>query len=442
MNTNNHSVKEPTPKHSGSADHIPLQPAQPAKPPSLLGRAITLLKFPFQKIGIISIICQVFSLSFYILSRITPSEGIKKASIVCAKVFLSLGLITLLYRHQLEKNLGMSNSEYSKKKNVLNPYFLKLSQIAKDAGCNSALCQLLTKGAEIRANIYINENLDKYYDTFIESKLKIICEKLEKNALNNEEKQTIIEMFKPKTYNKKDHGDTGIYACCPGFGRLLEQICDVLDVPQDNNKIIPWLIAQYKTEIINLIAMNESSKKYLSLLKDIDVDIPKDSIFQKYLKYDEVHFGNLLVNLIGKEIGLPNDVIQFAAKDPWGTVIRFSSKEKDDLLKMYKTKFQTKEAVEFLKQRVNSQPDGRPGLKGFREFAIQKLTENVSDQELESSKNKLMQQGVSKNMADDPSMYVQFHYFQNPHSKPSDENHSDLNEAGINKFLEIQKINL
>lgn len=309
-----------------------------------------------------------------------------------------------------------------------NKYFVRLANVAKSVDCEPKLCEMLKYGTEIRISTKKKGNALAAYDVLFKQDLEIICNKLESAELESIEKKAILEMF-------ADHDDTktsGLYGCSPIFGRLLEQICDCLNAPQDPKQIIPWLISQHKMEIINIMAMKEEllDKFYSQCAK-----------WSRY-KY-EAHLGNLFVAHIGHQVGLQLQTINRAMNDFWYPKIPFSDNDKNNLLIMFMEKYNEKDVLAYIQQKINSQPDGKPGLKSFRNYIIQKLIENVTDTELESSKEKIKKElNIKDIFADDPSFYVQLHYYLNPHMNPSEEASIDLNEAGIKKFIEIEKLSL
>lgn len=309
----------------------------------------------------------------------------------------------------------------------LNSYFIRLAKIAENVGCEAKLCDTLKKGTEIRISKKKEGESIKSYDVLFKRDLEIICKKLESSEFDSNEKRAIIEMFSDTDGLEA----SGIYACSPAFGRILEQICECINVPQDTQKIIPWLVAQYKIEVLNNIAMD----------KELCYDFFKAYISKDDIWKVEIHLPSLFIYNIGKKINLPLETIESCSKDSWNNYIIFSDDQTKKVLILFKEKYKEEKVLSYLQHKINSQTDGNQGLKVFRNYIIQMLTENISDAELEASKEILKNKfGVSEAFAKDPSFYVKFHYFLNPHLKPSEEAHFDLNISGIKKFMEIKKL--
>lgn len=304
--------------------------------------------------------------------------------------------------------MGIFHPAFYFKEDDLHPYFLHLAAIAKELEGEPDLIEMFEKGASIL------EGVKPFYRTSYKNCLEVICSKLNDSTLSQNEKMVVLKMFAPLP---SDPEESGIYACPPGVGRLLEQICACLDIPKDPKKILPWLETQFKEETLHRLVMQAEASD------------------QNMQDLHAANFGNLLISNLGERIGLPQEMIDNASRDFMVKMSCLSESEKQDWLKQFNQLY-TEEVLEaYLIERINSQSDGKPGLKDFRNHVIQVLTEQVSESEIESSKKEVQDKlGISEALADEPIFYVKLHYFLHPDANPSDENASDLNQKGIRAF--------
>lgn len=319
--------------------------------------------------------------------------------------------------------MGILHPEFYFKENELTKYFDQLAAIAEEVECELELIETLKQSSSILARKQVSETRN-YYNALFEKDLAIICEKLNEPNLSQDEKTAVLNMF---ASSPNDSAPSGVYACSPGFGRMLEQICASLNVPKESEDIVPWLVAQYKEEILHQMVMQpKKSSKYMDEINNREKNIAIDP-----------HFANILIFNLGKKIGLQKEVIDKSSQDSLTQNYYLSESEQQELVEQFYELY-TEEAIEaYLMERINSAPDGGPGLKNLRNYMIQKLAEQVSDSELESSKKEIQNKfKVSDILADDPSFYVKYHYYLYPDADPSDENASDLNTKGIRAFAE------
>jgi hypothetical protein len=295
----------------------------------------------------------------------------------------------------------------------------------------------LKRGSSIIAITLQTGGSEVYYRALFKRDLAIICTKLEGFDLSNDEKMAVLKMFASLPNDPKK---SGIFACAPGIGRLLEQICGCLDVPKKPEKILPWLVMQFQEEILHQMVMQlEATGKYLHLIDAAHLN-NNDSTHDVMI--DAAHFGNVLMMILGEKIGLSDERIDKASQDVMAQMSSLPENEQEELLDLFNELY-TEEALEtYLMGRINSQLDGRPGLKEFRNYMIQQLAETVSETEIEASKQEIQDKfEVGQALSDDPNFYVKLHYFRYPDADPSDESSSDLNEKGIRAFAASLKNN-
>lgn len=324
--------------------------------------------------------------------------------------------------------LGIIHPGFYFKENKIENYFQQLVAIAQELECENDLIELLENGSSIICLSLQFSGLRQYYETLIQRDLDFICEKLKSDDLDPEDKISILQIFDGLWSND----DNQSIACAPGMARLFESICSCLNVPQNPKKVTKWLVEQYQKDIVNqLVLQIMENEERLNGLESED---------EKRAKKDVTHFENAVIRILNKEIELPQDIIIRSFQDSMADKVCLSDREEEEII----TKFYeiyTEETLEsYLLQHINSQPDGRPGLKKFRLYMIQQLSEQISESEIAKSKQEIMDRlKIGEALADDPIFYVKLHYHADPDIDPSDEKASDLNIEGIRAFTAILK---
>jgi hypothetical protein len=320
--------------------------------------------------------------------------------------------------------MGILHPGFYFKEDELDLYFAQLAKLAEDLACEQDLVDSFKNGPYIIAVALQTGGARLHYDALFKRDLAIICAKLQGTDLSDDEKMAVLKMFASLP---SDLG-SGMNSCAPGIGRLLEQIRASLDVPHDPEKVMPWLEMQIKQEILYQIVMQHETEggKYMQLIDD-----PQ---FSKS-KMDAAHFGNVLIRDLGDRIELPKNMIDEASQDVIAQIAQLSEQDQEELIDTFNQKYTDQVLADYLVERINSQPDGRPGLKDFRQYMIQILAETVSDEDIEASIKEVQDQfKVGEAVASDPAFYVKLHYFLYPDVDPSDERSTDLNEEGIRAF--------
>lgn len=396
---------------------------------SLKGRAVCVWKTCYHAAALVlKPVCYLtfglflYAINFQALSQKPVRASFKKLGVSLIKTGLvaPLGQILQLFKAAmgiLHPGCYFKESEFTK-------YFNQLTAIAEEVGCENEIIDLLRKGP-----YYISLSLQQgisrlYYEALFKRDLEMICKKMSDPALSSDEKIAIFNMFAAWP---NDPHKSGIQACPPGLGRVLEQICGCLDIPKDSNKIMPWLETLFKEELLHQLVIKLDKEKYLCAL-DMETD-------KKPITHDPAHFGNYLISLLGKKIELPQEMIDKASKDMMANTVKLPEKEEKELLAKFNELYTEKALTEYLMGRINSQLDGRPGLKEFRNHIIQTLTNEVPDRDIEASKKEVQDRfGVGEAVSDEPIFYVKLHYFLYPDANPSEEKSSDLNAKGIKAF--------
>ncbi len=323
------------------------------------------------------------------------------------------------------------------RENECSVYFTQLVKIAEEVACEPELIETFQKGASIIEICLQTSGASSYYEALFKRDLAIICERLSDPSLPQEEKLGILNMFASLP---SDPRESGIQACGPALGRLLEQICGCLDIPKEPQKVLPWLATQIKEEILHHIVMQEESLgKRLCIIELPDLaNLPNSTPNPEFdidIAIDAAHFGNILIAMLGEKIGLPQEMINSAFQDPIVKVSVLPENEQQELLDLFNQSY-TKDFLEkYLMERINSQPDGRPGLKDLRNYMVQKLYAQVPEEKRESSKKDVQDKfDIGEALADDPIFYIKLHYFLYPDADPSDEKAFDFNIEGIKAF--------
>lgn len=390
-----------------------------AHPASLEGRLVCVWKCSYHLLGI------YVKTAFYLAIGITllPLAYLIGHQTYTAQSlnFLKCALITPVGQALLAAKaaLGILYPAAYFKNDELKKYFVQLAAIAEEVGCEEELVELLKQGSSILQKSFQYENRKRDYEALVKRDLILMCEKFSEPQFPQDQKLTLINML----HSDESEG-SGIHACPTGFIKILEQICASVDVPAEPEKVMPWLIKLYKEEVVHLMVVQQKQLQLSSLLYTLSED------------RQQAHTANDLIVALGEKAQLPQDLIDQALLDL--TTEPMPEQDKDKLLQAFNEIYTEDSLVNYLMQKINSQPDGTPGLKIFRDYIFQELASHVSEQELESSKEDVMEKfGVGEALADDPSLYVKLHYQLYPDLDPSDERQSDFNEEGIKAFAQL-----
>lgn len=352
------------------------------------------------------------------------------ANLILTAIVAPIGQVFQIFK----ATLGVLHPVCYFKKDELHPYFIKLANIAEELECETEFVEMIKNGSQIiNKNLYFSSSRSYYYALF-ENNLFIICDQLASSQIPDDQKRAILDMLAPLPDN---FDVTGINACSPGLGRILEQMRYCLDVPHDPEQIIPWLEALYKMNIFNLMAMQSDTvdKYWTSIFVGKEKELSEK---KEELPMTASHFANVLIVNLGPQTGLSKNMIEIASHDPANSYRSLTQEDKKELLAIYHDLYSEGDYMDYLANHINSQPNGEIGLKPFRDYIIQTLCENISEEEIASSQQEVQEQfSLSDILADDPIYYVKFHYFLYPDVDPSDERSTDLNEEGIRLFLDI-----
>lgn len=307
----------------------------------------------------------------------------------------------------------------------LYPYFMELAAVANEVGGSKTLVALLEEGANIVADKLYSNDAKSHFNALFKRDLGLICEKFKEPSFPKAEKLAILNMLAPLS----EDDASGIKGCPPGFARILEQICASLNVPSEPEKVIPWLVAQYKEEVLNRMIMQAATT-------NDQPDRPHWHETVCKINVDPAHRANALIARLGQELRFPEEMIDQAAKDSIGMLKPLCKDEQTEIATAFNELCTEDDLIEYLGARINSQKDGGPGLSAFRMHVLQTLADNVVEEELDASKDEVQKKfELSDALADDPSFYVKYHYQLFPDVDMHDERHTDLNAEGIRKFI-------
>lgn len=305
--------------------------------------------------------------------------------------------------------LGVLHPGIYFKNDELLPYIKELAETAKNVGCSTELINSLYDGSfTVHQSLNQFPNRTYYYAQF-KKDLAFICEKFRNPEFPKEQKYFLLMMLEPKP--KK----SGIEGCPAALGRTLQQICANINVPAKPEQVIPWLINQFKSELLKSMIVQ-------STLTIGDENCPQWHKIIHQMGFDPAHKNNALIAALGSKINLPDNIIYRAKQDPVIVKKPMSQGKLDELLNAFHSLYTEESLIKYLIAQINSQPDGSPGLKTFRNEATRILSEKISKDNPE---------------IDDPAIEaIKKFYIHGGKGSPLDENFSDLNDEGIKKVAE------
>lgn len=444
MNFFDYWVAKPSDELQSAWDRVPH--TEYAQIGSLKGRAVCVLKIishtasvvikPIVYIATGITLIAMHSLVFIVTILTNPKEKVRMSFLHPGANLILTGCVSPIGQvfQVFKAIIGILHPACYFKEDELHKYFVQLAHIAEEMDCDDEFVKIIKDGAQsVNKNLHFTSSRSYYYALY-KRDLSIICNKLNDSNLSDDQKIATLDMLAPLP----DHPDiTGINACCPGLGRILEHMRSYLDVPHDPEQIIPWLEGLYKIDILNLMTMQSDLMiKYWSSVFTINEteEVEED----RELALAANHFANFLIVTLGPQIGLSDDMIEIASQDLYTSIPCFVENEEEELLAIYNGLYSEDDFIAYLSNRINSQPDGEIGLKKFRDHITQLLCNSISEEEINSSLEEVQKQfNLSDILADDPIYYVKFHYYLYPDAHPSDECSTDLNEEGIKAFLAI-----
>lgn len=334
--------------------------------------------------------------------------------------------------------LGIIHPGFYFEEDPLAASIRELANIAEQAGCSEELIRSLQRGSgPIYAKLCSEGGLVYYYALFIDE-FNQIAQRCRDPNFSAERKRALLNELAPLPEG------SGIEGCPPALGRTLELMINSMNVPEFQ-ATIPWLIDQFKCEIINRM-VHQTQHAMLVQQRDHQNMLPWQDVIRR-LATDAAHRGNVVIAVLGEVIGLPQKMVNQAKRDLFLRNRQINPAD-IELLKSAFDGVCTRQAVQdYLQEQINSKPDGSQGLKQFRQHIIQFLSQDVTDEELERSKDQVGQYFKNSNWGDDPAHYVEFHYFlhhnaEHPNINYSHESSTDLNIEGIKRYCRSINLNL
>ncbi len=304
--------------------------------------------------------------------------------------------------------LGILYPAFYFKNDELSPYIKELAETAKAVGNSPDLIKSLEKGsAIIHKSLSEFPNREYYYAQFLRD-FKFICEKFKDPQITNARKQSLLAMLNPA--NK-----SGIRGCPGALGRILQQMCVSINVPEDPQNVIPWVVDQIKGEIINTMCMQASTPRKAGK------QYPEWHSPVRELAHDPAHRGNTLILTIGDKVGLSAEVMERAKHDIVAEKMQgvLSQQQVDIVMEAFQEEYQKTELVKCTLEQINSQADGSPGLKPFRDHVIQVLSGKIEEQEPD---------------LEPTTAAVKRYYLNGGEGKPGEVGFNNLNEKAIKDF--------
>lgn len=422
---------------------------------SIAGRKVCVRKLCFHTMGIVLkptfyfVVGGIHLLSISTLKNQEPYKSNPKAyekDLKFAKRLFyctftaSLGQFIQLFKAAL----GIVDPRAYFKEDILNQYFVKLSGLAVEVGCDEELVTLLKNGSEIiQKNMWENVSAKHYYALF-EQDLRLMCDKFSQPGYPKEKIAASLAVLRPDPAEKLH---TGLKSCPPGLGRLFEQIRATIDMPLEHKDLVPWLIVQFKEEVIDKMILQATStaRKPDESIMAIALDnaAKKESVTVSVrpewhkavdaLSHEPIHRANAFIACLGAKIGLPQESIAKTAFDP--TLNPITKAQEDLIITEFNRQCNESSLLSFLQTRLNSDASGDVGLKTFREYAIQQLAATVTEDQLRAAKEEIMRRfHIGTELAGEPVFFVRLKYLLYPELQPQDPKYTDLNEEGIKAF--------
>lgn len=310
------------------------------------------------------------------------------------------------------------------------PHLKELATIASEVGCSQELIKSLKNPEKFYENL--NSTNTIYYETLFTNYFEQICTKFKEADFPAKRKKELLNELAPVP------ALSGIDSCPPGLGRTLEMIVNCMNIPAEPKEVMPWLAEQFKMEVVNKMIM-QTDNAIMSRGNGVELSPWQNAL--KKLAHDPAHRGNALIIALGEKIGLKQSSIDQAKQDVMANKVKPSDQDIEEIYQEFVRQYTNDNIKQYMINQINSKPDGSQGLKAFRNEVIRQFIETVTEEELEASKADVENYFKNDLFADDPSFYVQYHYFKhhdpaNPMVDYSQENATDLNERAIIKYCE------
>jgi len=200
--------------------------------------------------------------------------------------------------------------------------FQSLAEQANTVGCSTELIDALNDGTtHIHTKLHHVSNRDYYYVIF-KRDFGYISSTMKSNDIPNHRKLMLLNMLDPLS------SKSGIKGCAPALGRILQQICAQLNVPEDPSEAIVHLANEFKVEIVGRIIMEAEF-----------IPAKTRNHNQKLvtgLAHDPSHRGNAYVLAMQDNISFSQETIRRASNDSMASrSVPLINSEKDALYKHF-----------------------------------------------------------------------------------------------------------
>ena len=138
----------------------------------------------------------------------------------------------------------------------------------------------------------------------------------------------------------------GIKGCAPALGRILQQICAQLTVPEDPADAITHLVNEFKVELVGRIIME--AECIPATKRD------RNQVLITGLAHDPSHRGNAYVLAMNDSISFDGETVRRAANDSMASrSIPLTNEEKDSLKKHFYEHYTKDDLMTSLMDQIN-----------------------------------------------------------------------------------------
>jgi hypothetical protein len=295
----------------------------------------------------------------------------KNRSISSYKKLLLIAPIAILSQiiQVIKAVMGILHPGFYFRNDPLTPLMHRLAVVARRIGGQTSLIQELDKGSKAievsGVNIsYVRAKYTQY--------LNVIVTKLEDPTIPDPRKLSVLSLLNVD----EDIDISGIKGCIAGLGRTLQDMCAMINIPENPAEVVPFFLEKFKKDVLAQMVLSAENLK----------DFGEWKVIVNKLGWDQAHRGTALTAVIGTPIGLSQEAVAMAYQDPFvAQGIKLTGDESQALLDEFNKRFQARK-IDFLLSMINSaivqdprgQVDVSPGLKVFRQKALEALCNSVT----------------------------------------------------------------
>lgn len=243
--------------------------------------------------------------------------------------------------------------------------FIQLAQIAEDSQCSNAIVSRLRDAQELlkeKLNFCEPEVKQSFYDNF-QNCLDTMLKKFNEPRFSKDYIRKLLVKLEPD-------GGSGLAACAPGFERLMIEICNLIDMPEQDEEKYPWLMRQYKEQVLTAMVAESHHESWRPLIVS--------------LALHDTNRVNALINMLGAEIGLSEKTIERARADSFAHTL--TAAEVAQLREAYQEIYSNRDKrMSFVLERINVIPSSEgdtkenPGLPEMRQYIIVTISDYLNE---------------------------------------------------------------